>query len=379
MTDPFTDPTFCPNPLCPNHQPGRTLFRRWFHRLGFYETKAFGPVRRYRCRQCRTSFSDQTFALDYFVKKPVSYQTILDKHSSSSGIRAIARTLGVSHQTIINRIARLARQDLALQAYLTEGMMLGEDLVADGFESFVQDQYQPNNIHLLVGALSQFLYTFDYAHLRRKGKMTAYQKSERDRREQTYLRPAGTLTPSFRRVLDTLEQLGASRPQDGQLTLFTDKKKEYQRLIAQSPVFGDQGAFVHRTISSHRARTSTNPLFAVNYFDREIRKDNANHVRESVQFSRDVNNCNDRLAVYQMYHNYMKPYRIDHRSKRSLRHAQVAGISRRKIDEELATIFQERRFFSHVRLDQSSLLIWARMAGNRDRFSGGYWPRYVWM
>ncbi|MDZ7793800.1 MAG: hypothetical protein U5P10_08975 [Spirochaetia bacterium] len=38
--------------------------------------------------------------------------------------------------------------------------------------SFVSDQFQPNNIHILAGKSSRFFITFDYAHLRRKGKMT---------------------------------------------------------------------------------------------------------------------------------------------------------------------------------------------------------------
>ena len=42
-------------------------------------------------------------------------------------------------------------------------------------------------------------------------------------------------------------------------------------------------------VSGKAARTKNNRLFAVNYLDREIRKDNASHVRETVQFSRNGN------------------------------------------------------------------------------------------
>jgi len=85
------------------------------------------------------------------------------------------------------------------------------------------------------------------------------------------------------------------------------------------------------------------------------------------------------MAVYQLYHNYLKPYRVEGKEGRALRHGEVAGIARERIEGELASLFRLRRFYSHVKLSFSQLLVWARMVGNRDRLSGGYWPQYVWM
>ncbi|MCX7788486.1 MAG: hypothetical protein N2442_12415 [Spirochaetes bacterium] len=55
---------------------------------------------------------------------------------------------------------------------------------------------------------------------------------------------------------------------------------------------------------SRRARTRSNPLFAVNYLDREVRKDAANHVRETTRGSRNVKDLMNRLALNQVVHNY---------------------------------------------------------------------------
>ena len=66
----------------------------------------------------------------------------------------------------------------------------------------------------------------------------------------------------------------------------------------------------------------------MNYFDREIRTDNANHVRETVQFSRRAIAALERMALYQLYHNYFKPYRIGPPQLEELRHGEVAGIER---------------------------------------------------
>ncbi len=58
-----------------------------------------------------------------------------------------------------NRIGRLARQGMALHVELLSGFTPNEPLVTDGFESFVSDQYQPNNIHLLTGKYARIMPT----------------------------------------------------------------------------------------------------------------------------------------------------------------------------------------------------------------------------
>ncbi|MFP4178965.1 MAG: hypothetical protein ACLFSA_02825 [Spirochaetaceae bacterium] len=411
-TSQTTTPEFCPNQHCDYHFKGPEG-RRWYYRSGYYYTKAFGPVQRYRCRRCGFHFSQQTFRLDYFVKKPVSYRQVFERITGGGGLRGTGRSLHLSHQGIANRLGRLARQSLALQAILTAELKLQENLAADGFESFVTDQYMPNNIHILVGADSQFLYAFDYAHLRRKGRMSERQKTERQRREERYIRKPISITRSFMRIIDDVEQLiyrkrdkgegqesegvdvrqwqvqesqqekiQKDRQGDSCLILDTDEKLEYRRVIEGSDVLSwlaERGQFSHRRTNSRLQRTVRNPLFPVNYLDRQIRKDNANHVRETVQFSRDVDSCMERIAVYQLFHNFLKPFRVDDLQKRQLRHAEVAGIPKERIEMELFDVFRLRKFYSHVKLSFSQLLIWARMIGNRDRLSGGYRPRYVWM
>jgi len=380
-------PPFCPQRDCSYHEDAHRQASsgggRWFVRNGFYQTKAFGPVERYRCKACGRSFSHQTFRLDYYVKKPLDYLDLLEALNSGSGLRALGRKHKVSHHSIINRIGRLARQDLAITSELlhSERPKVEGGYVIDGFESFISDQWQPNNIHLLLGQSSQFLYDFDYAHLRRKGRMTEEQKEERERREKLLVRERVSIPASFARLLTSLEmQVEARLPLT--TTLATDKKKEYGRELEKASYFKDvreKGRFLFKTYSSKLARTFNNPLFSANYIDRELRKNNAHYVRESVQFARSVNNCLERLAVFQLSHNYFKPYRIEHPEKKYLLHAERAGIPREKIREKLAALFEARRFYSHSRLTDSQDLVWRRGVGNVDRFDGGYLPRYIFM
>jgi len=117
----------------------------------------------------------------------------------------------------------------------------------------------------------------------------------------------------------------------------------------------------------------------VNYLDREIRKDNSDHTRETLQFARNANNCMERLAVYRLYHNYVKPYRIGKKKEGSVTHAEVAGISGRSIALELKTVFTQRRFFSRVRgLASSDWLLWLRGITTPMKRAPEYLPAYAW-
>lgn len=373
-------PPFCPYEDCRYHT-ALPIKGRWYHIAGSYTTKVRGTVKRFRCTGCGRTFSEQTFRLDYYVKRQLSYQQVLTYLCNCGGLRATARILGVNHQTISNRIGRIARQAMAVQAELLACFQLQEPLVTDGFESFVADQYQPNNIHLLTGKRSQFLFAYDYAHLRRKGRMSDHQKAERQRREERYLRPRRTIPQSFRQIVAVIEQF-ALRNTEQSIRVYSDEKREYQTVIKHSEVLQRQarrGKFTHLTVSSQLPRTVHNPLFAVNYYDRELRKDNADQVRETVRFSRSVNNALERMAMYQLYHNFFKPYRVAHKELKRVSHAEMAGFAKERIEEALEGIFSRRRFFTHVRLSWSQLLVWMRMVGNLDRFDGGYWPKYVWM
>jgi len=134
----------------------------------------------------------------------------------------------------------------------------------------------------------------------------------------------------------------------------------------------------HICISSKKARTVTNPLFSVNYIDREIRKDNSDHVRETVQFARNTANAMDRLAVYRLYHNFLKPYRINCSTDSTATHGTVAGISENKIKAELKTIFTQRRFLGkHWMLNIADRKLWCRCISTPMSKAADYLPGYV--
>jgi transposase-like protein len=369
-------PPFCPNRECRNHHLSSKT-DTWYVKNGSYSSLLSNKIQRFQCLHCGTGFSSRTFSLDIFVQKKLPYRQIFSHLITSSGIRDIARLLKVSPNTINNRISRMARQALAVHTSLSSELSLNEDLVADGFESFVCSQYFPNNINILAGKESQFWFSSDYAHLRRKGRMTAYQKKKNRELQAGFFGHRRSIYRSFKDLVHLSLEL-QEKSKHSAITLFTDEHPQYARVMHDLSS-NEKKRIRHLKISSELPRTVRNDLFSVNYLDREIRKDNSDHTRETVQFARNVCNCMERLAVYRMYHNYTKPYRIGKRADSAITHAERAGIPSRCIAAEMRTVFTQRRFFSRTGwLSISDRLIWLKEISTPLKQRAEYLPAYAW-
>ena len=368
---------FCPNPLCDLHLSKPPL--GWFTPFGFYSTRTFGLVPRFRCRSCGKTFSTQSFSLDYYAKRTVNHQDLLRRHASSEGLRALSRNLGLSCGTVQNRLDRLARQGIALHALLRRFAAPGEAVCIDGMVSFDVSQFFPNEITLSITSDSRFVLDMSHATRRRSGTRTPSQK---DRADELYPRVSferGAIGRTFREILDGV---GEDRGTRGgfPLVLITDEKREYQQALYRHPLFWGQDEshrVAHLRVHSELPRTYSNPLFPSNYLDREIRKDQANHHRETVCFSRNVSNGMSRLWCYLIHHNYLKRYRIGGRVKENWVHGEEAGIPRSKIVEGLAEMFSRRAFLSRTELSECQRRIWVKGYPTPLKSGPEYLPRYT--
>ena len=337
-------PPHCPNPECIHYF--TPIEVHWYRNISPYPTKTFGSVQRFLCKSCRKSFSTQTFSIDYFAKKKLDHLYIFNQINAGAGLRNIARDLKVSPKAITNRISRLTRNAIFLHQAILDELPYSEHFAADGFESFCVSQYFPDNYNILVGEDSQFVYHWDYVSLRRKGRMTDKQKEKRKELETRYRAPKKGIEDSFTELSEFLEKKTHSR--NGYVILSTDEKKDYERALYNSLKCKERlynGSWRHRKVNSKDARTTQNPLFPVNYMDREFRKDMASHARETVQFSRNVNEAMIRMSLYVFDHNYFKPFRVAHKVKRHLRHAEVAGLDRDVLEGMISGFFTQRYFW----------------------------------
>jgi hypothetical protein len=306
----------------------------------------FGLVPRFWCKSCGRYFSSQTFSIDYYAKRRVEYRYIYNQINAGAGIRNIARDLGVRDSTVTNRINRMARSALIINQMIIDHLPAQEDLVIDGLQNFCVSQYFPDNATIVVGKSSQFAYDCDYATLRRCGRMTAQQRRRREEIERTFRANPQAVKRSFLRLLWGIERRIPRRSVP--LILYTDEKKDYQRALwDRRKGFATRmfdGTVRHHMTNSKESRNQSNPLFSVNYFDREIRKDMASFARETVQFPRNVCNAMLRLSLYIFDHNVRKPFRIGDRRLRNLSHAEVAGADRSLVSRLMEGFFEKRVF-----------------------------------
>lgn len=368
-------PPFCPNPSCPRHGAANPAGIRasdpllepesWFEPHGEYRTKAYGHVPRFRCRWCGRTFSTQTFSTRYYLKRPAKLKAVFLHTCEGMSGRAIGRILHLSPRSVQNRVERLARQALALHQTLRRLADPHQAVCIDGVVSFDGSQYFPSELTIGITVGSRYIFEASHASRRRSGTMTDAQCRKARSLYARVKTERGGVRRTFREILDSLAR---ERPPSTwhPLVLITDEKPEYKQVLHRHPLFvnQDEGHRVAQVIvHSSLPRTMANPLFASNYLERELRKDLANHRRETTCFSRRVANGLSRYGCYQAYHNYWKRFRINAPAADRRVHADLAGIPPRMRRQAMLGFFSERRFLSHQVLSPPLERIW-RMAAS---------------
>lgn len=379
MTPGITTALHCTNPNCKYHHPEACKGHSWYYSHGRFYTKARGWISRFRCKTCGKTCSTQSFSIHYWTHSTLDFYSIARAVTSCSGLLQLARLHKVTYRVIQNRIRRLARNCLFLSAKVLYQLILGEDLVFDGFESYIRTQMHPNNINILSGADSQFLYCFTLSHIRRKGTMTKGQKWWRDLIEEHWQPEKGAVYQGIRRLFFGMQRHiaeaatrnqaemkhqkdaegpkstgnQAKRGRSSPFILYSDQHKAYHpalRSIPELRLLMDRGQVEHRQISSKEPRTVYNNLFSVNYLDRQFRKDLGEHVRETVKQGRESNCQMERMAIYQVMNNFFTPHRVRHVADFAAEptHADVAGIDRRIYWKEKEELFTRRFLRSHL-------------------------------
>jgi len=288
-------PPFCPRPHCDFHRnPKGWRYTRWGSYLR--TCPRVRRIGRFRCSHCRATFSQQTFQTTYWLRRPELLVTIAERAVAGSGLRQIARALRCSPTTVMGHLARIGRHALLFWERHRPQGVLGEPLVIDGFESFAFSQYYPLHLNLAVGADSHFNYGFTESELRRKGRMTPKQKRKREHEESRCGRPNPRAIETGIRDL-----VGIAVPPQGEVVVRSDEHRAYPRGLRALA-----GRLRHEVTSSKAARTTSNPLFAVNRQDLMLRHCGANHRRETIAFSKLRAGLIERAALQGVWMNFTK-------------------------------------------------------------------------
>ncbi len=373
-------PPFCPGMGCEAHFDPPV--ENWYRPAGTYTTDFRGIVHRFKCRICGLGFSEQTFSIDYYAKRYADYGMLQRLLCSCQGIRQMGRTLDVHRETIQNKIMRLSRQALAIHADLLEDLELSEDLVADGLQSYWVSKYYPNNLTITVGARSKMIYLFDGVTIRRSGAMTEAQKARRQGLEKRYRADPKAIEHSFTELAESFTRL-IDRGHRGErltaMTLHTDEKKEYARSLEAHGAWAwmaKHGIVHHRTTSSKARRDQHNPLEPVNYMEREIRKDLAEHVRRTVRYAKNANHSMERLALYSFSHNVLKRFRINQPANDCRTHYDHAVTQRHSALSRLETMYTMREFRSRSVMVPPLQKVWLRQYETPLKTGEQYLPAF---
>lgn len=300
--EPDFRPGFCPRRECRWH---RTTAQPpvEFQRCGSYRRKDGRRIPRFRCIAGEHTFSQQAFAVSYYLKRPELLFPVVAGLQAGSAHRQLARSLGCAPSTVTRLSARLGRHALLLQALALEHLPRFDDtIVLDHFELFAQAQYYPFGVANLVGQSSWFVYALDPApHNRPSRRPPALPPQP----------PRGGYPASTARVLDALLQFA---PKARAFQLVSDAHKAYQGVLQREPY---KQRFHHIAYPSPKGRRKGQPrtaaarirdaaLFANDLLHGLLRHSLAHHRRETIAFGRRLNAVLERLFLAVIWRNFVK-------------------------------------------------------------------------
>jgi transposase-like protein len=304
----FFFPRFCPWPSCPEHTRRAPGFR--FRRHGCYATRRRPAVPRFRCLLCGHTFSRQSFALSYYLKRPELLVPVAAGLQAGSAHRQLARTLLCAPSTITRLSARLGRHAMLLTSLSLQHLRGGllEEIVLDHFETFEFTQDFPFGVATAVGRESWFVYGLDPAPHCRTGRISIPQQVRLALRPGRALR--GGYQASAHRILELLlPLLPLSRP----LLLTGDGHPAYDGAVRRMPA----GRVRLRRFPNPKREPKGSPrttaqlerdraLFPVDALHALLRHTLAHHRRETIAFGRRLNALMERLFLACVWRNFVK-------------------------------------------------------------------------
>lgn len=298
-------PSHCPRPECRDHLISDRTYRPIGH--GNYRRKCDGrTVPRFKCRSCRRTFSQQTFATSYYLKRPELLDEIAKLIVSGCALRPIARFFECPHSTVAGQCRRLGRHAVEFhELSLVNIDELEEPVVLDTFETFVRAQVEPVGVATVVGAGSWFVYAIDGVRYKGSGRRSRRKPPLKRKIE----RPApGRIVRSTRTALERVLSLTS-----GSLRLISDDHFAYPPAIRQ---LRDGGAEIEHTVHRNPTRGNGDPdgkarardmaMFPVDLLHKLIRHLQKHHSRETMAFARKRVDLVGRLSIFIVWRNFIK-------------------------------------------------------------------------
>ena len=326
-------PRHCPRAECPSHASGHFTWRR----KGFFLRKCDGRwVQRFRCGECRKTFSTQTFRFDYRLHKPRLHLALWRDLVSKTTHRQSARTLGCSRGTVADRLRRMGRHceqvHRRMLARAGSRSPLAGPFQLDELETFEHNRrLSPVTVPVVVEKGSLFVVHQQCAPLPARGRLSPRDRQKKRLRDET----EGVRRSGSRAAVEAcLSALAGAAPK-GPVLLESDAKRTYPGCAARA--LGSR--CMHRQLSSKFKASKWDPLFTVNHTLALMRDGVSRLVRRTWAAAKERAILETHLWIWVVYRNYIRP-----RSNRdsSTTAAMRAGVAHRRLSAR--EVFRARQF-----------------------------------
>ncbi len=304
-------PTFCPNADCPSRRGSAYTY----HQRGAFQRRCDRKiVPRFRCLACSRGFSEQTFRVNYRLKRPELLKPLYHDRVSKVTHRQSARIHACSRGTEERHFRRIsvhceAFHGVRLAEVVARGG-LGKVFSFDELETYEHHRTQkPVTVPILIERESGFVIDARVGTLPARGKSGDAQRRrlarrlEREGDCEIQSGGEGQRKSESREVVKAaFERLRDFSPKDRPLWVLTDEKQTYATLLQE--LFGERCR--HERTSAKRRRDTSNPLWPINHTLARVRDNVSRLVRETWAAAKKRRWLAGQLAIWTCYRNYVR-------------------------------------------------------------------------
>jgi transposase-like protein len=328
------DPPRCPYQACSQHRdPDENFYRRH----GSYRAACRSYlIKRYRCKTCLRTFSDQTFRGDRYDKKPYLNHLVFALITSGVGFRQGSRETGLSRRCYTlkaRKLARLAQQlddNLQVRARRlmeARGYPTAVRLQMDELHSYETCRFsRPVVVANVIERRTRFQIASEVAQIRPSGKMTP-RRIRQIKRDEARFGPR--LDESPRACIAAFKKAATLFVTSIVTTIRTDERAAYPGFIRKA--FGTRRVD-HRTTPGSAPRGFGTPLHPINLkeaIDRDhmgrLRRRSwlTSKLREHLQLFADAQRAKRNWAVARFNRDRMSPGQMLGFAPRMLRKSEL--------------------------------------------------------
>jgi len=282
-----SSPKFCVRKDCKFSAIGGGVFLR----VGYFRIKRTNTqIRRYRCKNCKKSFSSRTLKADFLHKKPDNNSKLSQLLCEGCSLRSASRLLKMTYRNTYKKFLWLGRQAQTKKQALSHNAQV---LYFDEMETIEHTKCKPLSIALIVNEKYEILEA-KVAKMPAKGRLTVFSNKKygkrKDERELALQSGFTGLGPKLTNIPKLIK---------------SDAKPSYRKFVLQH--FPGVSYQVHSRINKehqqsrlHEKKHKRNfdPMFAINQRCAKLRADIKRLTRRSWCTTKRPENLQLHLDLY---------------------------------------------------------------------------------